>query len=171
VIDTIIEPAIRATGFTGFLYAGLMMTSAGPKVLEFKRAVGRSETQPLMHRLDSSFADMLMRGATGSLAGAGLRWKADPSVCVVLAASGYPGQVRPGDMIHESPAAGRSCFQAGTKVTERGLETAGGRVLGVTASGPTLASAISNVYGAVEHIHFDGCITGGHRTKGLKRWP
>jgi phosphoribosylamine--glycine ligase len=171
VIDTIIEPAIRATGFTGFLYAGLMMTAAGPKVLEFNVRLGDPETQPLMHRLDSSFADVLMRGAIGSLAGAVLRWKPEPSVCVVLAAHGYPGQVRTRDVIRGIDG-GALVFQAGTKMTDRGLETAGGRVVGVTASGPTLAAAISNVYAAVDGIHFDGMhYRRDIGQKGLKRWP
>jgi len=146
------------------------MTAAGPKVLEFNVRLGDPETQPLMHRLDSSFADVLMRGATGSLAGAALRWKADPSVCVVLAAAGYPGQVRTGDLIRGLD--GPLVFQAGTKKTDRGLETAGGRVLGVTASGATLAAAISNVYAGIERIHFDGMhYRRDIGQKGLKRWP
>jgi phosphoribosylamine--glycine ligase len=171
VIDTIIEPAIRATQFTGFLYAGLMMTASGPKVLEFNVRLGDPETQPLMHRLDSSFADLLMRGATGALAGAALRWKPDPSVCVVLAAAGYPAQVRTGDVIRGIDNCGALVFHAGTKLTARGLETAGGRVLGVTASGSTLAAAIAETYSAVDRIQFDGMhYRRDIGQKGLKRW-
>ncbi len=173
IIDTVIEPVIRATGFTGFLYAGLMMTDAGPKVLEFNVRLGDPETQPLMHRMDpsSSFADVLLRSATGSLKGAELKWKPDPSVCVVMAAAGYPGQVRTGDVITGIERCGADVFQAGTKRIGTRLETAGGRVLGVTASGATLDTAIQNVYSAVRKIHFEGM---HYRTdigkKGLKRW-
>ncbi len=174
VIDTVIEPTIRATGFTGFLYAGLMMTADGPKVLEFNARLGDPETQPLMHRMDplSSFADVLMRSATGSLKGASLRWKKDPSVCVVLAAAGYPGQVRTGDVITGIETCGADVFQAGTKRGAGALETSGGRVLGVTASGVDLASAIGNAYEAAGKIHFDGMhYRRDIGKKGLKRWP
>ncbi|MEP6962128.1 MAG: phosphoribosylamine--glycine ligase, partial [Acidobacteriota bacterium] len=90
-MDTVIRPAVAATGFTGFLYAGLMMTSAGAKVLEFNVRLGDPETQPLMHRMGSGWGDILMGAATpGGLAGARLEWKKEPSVCVVMAAHGYP---------------------------------------------------------------------------------
>jgi phosphoribosylamine--glycine ligase len=171
VLDTIIAPAIAATGFTGFLYAGLMMTGDGPKVLEFNVRLGDPETQPLMHRMDGDFGETLLRAATGSLKGASLRSKPEPSVCVVLAAAGYPGKVRTGDAIHGIENCGAQVFQAGTRIGAQGLETAGGRVLGVTASGPDLKSAIDAAYAAAGKIHFDGM---HHRRdigkKGLKRW-
>jgi phosphoribosylamine---glycine ligase len=180
ILDTIIEPAVRATRFTGFLYAGLMMTADGPKVIEFNVRLGDPETQPLMHRLDSSagdgFGDALMRAATGNLQGTTLRWKPEPSVCVVLAAHGYPGQVRTGDRITGTETADGAgnvqVFHAGTKLGPLGLETAGGRVLGVTASGPDLAAAVHNTYAAVEKIHFYGMhYRRDIAHKGLKRWP
>jgi phosphoribosylamine--glycine ligase len=172
VMDTVIEPAIRATRFTGFLYAGLMVTADGFKVLEFNVRLGDPETQPLMHRFDGDLAGILMRAATGGLAGAALRSKPEPSVCVVLAAAGYPGQVRTGDLIRGIENCGSQVFHAGTKMSEGGLETAGGRVLGVTASGPDLASAVRNAYAAVERIHFDGMhYRRDIARKGLKRWP
>jgi phosphoribosylamine--glycine ligase len=172
VMDTVIEPAVRATRFTGFLYAGLMMTADGPKVLEFNVRLGDPETQPLMHRFDGDLAEILMRAATGGLAGATLRSKPEPSVCVVLAAAGYPGQVRTGDLIRGVDDCGAQVFHAGTKVGQGGLETAGGRVLGVTASGPDLASAVRNTYSAVERIRFDGMhYRRDIAQKGLKRWP
>jgi phosphoribosylamine--glycine ligase len=172
VMDMVIEPTVRATRFTGFLYAGLMMTADGFKVLEFNVRLGDPETQPLMHRFDGDLAGILMRAATGGLAGAALRSKPEPSVCVALAAAGYPGQVRTGDLIRGVENCGAQVFHAGTKVGEGGLETAGGRVLGVTASGPDLASAVRNVYAAVERIHFDGMhYRRDIAQKGLKRWP
>jgi phosphoribosylamine--glycine ligase len=171
VLDRIIAPVIADTGFTGFLYAGLMMTSDGPKVLEFNVRLGDPETQPLMHRLDCDFGDILLRSATGSLKGASPRWKPEPSVCVVLAAAGYPGQVRTGDAIEGIEHCGTQVFQAGTRIGPRGLETAGGRVLGVTASGTDLQSAMDNAYAAVRKIHFDGMhYRRDIGKKGLKRW-
>jgi len=171
VMDRIIAPVVAATKFTGFLYAGLMMTTDGPKVLEFNVRLGDPETQPLMHRLDGDWGEVLLRAAEGSLADASLRWKPEPSVCVVLAAHGYPGQVRTGDAISGIENCGAQVFQAGTRRGASGLETAGGRVLGVTASGATLEDAIAHTYRAVERIHFEGMHYRrdiGH--KGLKRW-
>lgn len=170
ILDTIIQPAIHATGFTGFLYAGLMMTAAGPKVLEFNVRLGDPETQALMYRLNDDFAGTLARAAAGQLNTATLKWKKEPSVCVVLAAEGYPGKVRIGDpiTINDTPA---KVFHAGTRIGPRGLETSGGRVLGVTASGPDLASAIANAYAGVDRIHFDGMhYRRDIGKKGLKRW-
>jgi phosphoribosylamine--glycine ligase len=173
ILDIIIEPTIRATGFIGFLYAGLMMTADGPKVLEFNVRLGDPETQPLMHRLGpgAGFGEVLMRAASGSLAGCSLRWKRDPSVCVVLAAAGYPAEPRKGDLIRGIEDCGAEVFHAGTKLGPTGLETAGGRVLGITASGEDLAAAIRNVYDAVNRIHFEGMhFRRDIARKGLKRW-
>lgn len=179
IMDTVIYPTLcgmreRGMPFTGFLYAGLMMTADGPKVLEFNVRCGDPETQALMHRLDGDFGAVLEACAAGDLSGVPLHWHADPSVCVVMAAEGYPGKPRTGDVItgiEEAEATGATVFQAGTRMTAAGLETAGGRVLGVTASGPALAGAIANAYAAVGRIHFAGR---QYRTdiggKGLKRW-
>jgi phosphoribosylamine--glycine ligase len=174
VMRTVIEPVIAETGFTGFLYAGLMMTKAGPKVLEFNVRLGDPETQPLMHRMDCNFGEILLRAAKGELKGAELKWKPDPSVCVVMAAAGYPGQVRTGDRIEgieDAERLGATVFLAGTAIGPKGLQTAGGRVLGVTASGGDLAGAIANTYAAVEKIHFEGMhYRRDIARKGLKRW-
>jgi phosphoribosylamine--glycine ligase len=170
ILDTVIQPAVRATGFTGFLYAGLMMTATGPKVLEFNVRLGDPETQALMHRMDDDFAGTLARAAAGQLTATSLKCKPDPSVCVVVAAEGYPGKVRTGDpiTINETQA---QVFHAGTKLGPHGLETSGGRVLGVTASGPDLASAIANTYAGVSKVHFDGMhYRHDIGSKGLKRW-
>lgn len=160
-MDTVIEPTIatmrsEGTPFTGFLYAGLMMTEGGPRVLEFNARLGDPETQALMHRIDSDFAEVLHAGARGQLKNASLKWKNEPSVCVVLAAHGYPGAVRTGDLIHGIEQADAEVFHAGTRIGPKGLETAGGRVLGITASGPTLAAAIDKTYKAVDSIQFEG---------------
>jgi phosphoribosylamine--glycine ligase len=176
ILDTVIEPTLacmrsEGTPFTGFLYAGLMMTSAGPRVLEFNARLGDPETQALMHRLDSDFAEVLHAGARGNLSSSSLKWKDAPSVCVVMAAHGYPGMVRTGDPIRGLDQAQAVVFHAGTRIGPQGLETAGGRVLGVTSSGVNLGEAIQATYAAVRQIHFDGM---HYRTdigsKGLKRY-
>jgi phosphoribosylamine--glycine ligase len=179
VMERVIAPSIelmRAEGtpFTGFLYAGLMMTAAGPKVLEFNVRLGDPETQSLVHSLDCDFAEVLMQAARGSLGNTHIAWRSDPSVCVVMAAAGYPAKPRTGDRIQgieQAEAAGAAVFHAGTRACEGGVETSGGRVLGVTASGPDLAGAIARTYQAVSKIRFEGM---HYRTdigrKGLKRW-
>ena len=185
VMAQVIRPVIaqmRSEGmpFTGFLYAGLMMTAQGPKVVEFNARLGDPETQVLMHRMASDFVESLFAAAHGALDETPLEWKADPSVCVVLAAQGYgyPGSVRTGDAItgldriHEA-----TVFHAGTKADtdvlahRDALVTSGGRVLGVTASGSTLDLAISKTYEQVRNIHFDGMhYRKDIGKKGLKRW-
>ncbi len=177
VMAQVIRPAIaqmRSEGmpFTGFLYAGLMMTAQGPKVVEFNARLGDPETQALMHRMASDFVDPLFAAAHGALDETPLEWKADPSVCVVLAAAGYPGSVRTGDTIQGlDKVQEATVFHAGTKLDQNVLATSGGRVLGVTASGATLDLAIGNAYENVRKIHFDGMHYRkdiGH--KGLRRW-
>ena len=179
VLAGVIRPAIdrmREEGrpFTGFLYAGLMMTPRGPKVLEFNVRLGDPETQPLMYSVASDLAEVLNATAHGDLAGASLSWRSDPSVCLVLASAGYPGTPRTGDPItgiEEAEATGATVFQAGTKLGGRGLETSGGRVLGVTASGRDLETAIHSAYRAADKIHFDGMhFRRDIGRKGLKRW-
>jgi len=179
IVDTIIVPTIESmrregNPFAGFLYAGLMMTAAGPKLLEFNVRLGDPEAQALMHRMDSDFAALLDASARGELGTTKLRWRDDPSVCVVVAAHGYPGKVRTGDEIQGIPKAealGSVVFHAGTKLENGALKTAGGRVLGVTAAGSTLAEAVDNAYRGVAEIRFDGM---HHRKdigrKGLSRW-
>jgi phosphoribosylamine--glycine ligase len=173
ILDGVIHPTVEAMRFTGFLYAGLMMTAAGPKVLEFNVRLGDPETQPLMHRMASDFVPALMAAATGELAGVKLEWRSGPSVCVVLASGGYPGAYETGKAIHGIEAAeacGATVFHAGTRMGAAGLETAGGRVLGVTAAGPDLDGAIHGAYEAVRRVDFEGM---HYRTdigrKGLRR--
>jgi phosphoribosylamine--glycine ligase len=181
ILDRIIMPAITGMAqegrpFTGFLYAGLMLTAEGAKVLEFNARLGDPETQPLMHRLDCDFAPALEAAGRGSLAGAErLAWRDGPSVCVVLAAHGYPGQVRTGDVITGIEAAeseGAVVFHAGTRMERDGrLITAGGRVLGITAGAGDLRSAIDAAYAAAEHIGFEGMhCRRDIGAKGLRKW-
>ncbi len=177
IMEQVIRPSIehmRAEGepFTGFLYAGLMMTANGPKVLEFNARLGDPETQVLMHRMESDFVEPLFSAARGALSGDALKWRADPSVCVVLAAAGYPGTVRTGDAITGlDNVKDAIVFYAGTKQVNNVLTTSGGRVLGVTASGPTLPAAMEHVYQGIRPISFDGMhFRKDIGQKGLKRW-
>jgi len=159
VLDRVIYPTVEATRFTGFLYAGLMITTEGPKVLEFNVRLGDPETQPLMHRMRSDFLPALLAAARGELAGTKLEWSPGPSVCVVMTSGGYPGTYPTGKLLSGIEAAestGATVFHAGTRVGAAGLETAGGRVLGVTAAGDTLPIAIDQAYRAVSRIQFDG---------------
>jgi phosphoribosylamine---glycine ligase len=145
--------------FTGFLYAGLMMTSGGPKVLEFNVRLGDPETQPIMHRMASDFVPALVAASEGKLGGVKLAWQPGPSVCVVMASGGYPGPYESGKAISGIPlaeATGAKVFHAGTRLGAQGIETAGGRVLGVTAGGRDLEGAISAAYRAVGEIQFEG---------------
>lgn len=162
----IVEPTLEATRaegfpFRGVLYCGLMLTPAGPKVLEYNVRFGDPETQAILRRLDSDFAELAWAVANGNLPSVVPRWSPEPSTCIVLASQGYPGDYQVGKTIHGIEAAenvpGVVVFQAGTKVAANGaVETAGGRVLGVTARAQTLELATSLAYRAVEQIQFDG---------------
>jgi phosphoribosylamine--glycine ligase len=159
ILNRVILPTVERTRFTGFLYAGLMMTAGGPKVLEFNVRLGDPETQPLMHRMDCDFLPALMAATEGRLAGERLAWKSGPSVCVVLASGGYPGTFETGKEINgidDAESTGAVVFQAGTREDNGRLKTAGGRVLGVTASGADLPGATDAAYRAVDRIHFNG---------------
>ncbi|HXS94731.1 MAG TPA: phosphoribosylamine--glycine ligase [Candidatus Limnocylindrales bacterium] len=174
ILNRVIRPTVERTAFTGFLYAGLMMTVEGPKVLEFNVRLGDPETQPLMHRLASDFVPALVAAAQGGLGDIKLNWRPEPSVCVVLATDGYPGAYETGKPIEGVEAAEREgavVFHAGTRLGIGGLETAGGRVLGVTASGGNLPAAIDHAYAGVRRIKFEGMHYRrdiGH--KGLERY-
>ncbi len=157
IVDTIILPTVQRTGFTGFLYAGLMMTRSGPRVLEFNVRLGDPETQPLMYSLDCDFAEILSAAARGNASSCFLKHSPWPAICVVLASGGYPGVFPAGipiSGIEEAEATGVTVFHSGTRMGSSGLETAGGRVLGVTASGENLHSAMSNVYTGISKIRF-----------------
>jgi phosphoribosylamine--glycine ligase len=112
-----------------------------------------------MHRMSSDLVPVLMAAATGELGSAKIDWRPGPSVCVVLASGGYPGDFATGKTITgiaEAEATGATVFQAGTRMGPNGLETSGGRVLGVTASAETLPGAIQAAYTAAGRIHFHG---------------
>ena len=152
IMDTVIEPVVKATGFTGFLYAGLMMTADGPKVLEFNVRLGDPETQPLMMRLESDWGEVLLAAANGELPDH-IDWSPEPATCVVMASGGYPGAFETGKKITGMESVEDAVvFEAGAK---DGFTT-GGRVLGVTARGADLKTSIDRAYKAVGKIRFDG---------------
>lgn len=177
ILDSVVYPIVkqmRRIGhpFSGFLYAGLMMTPNGPSTLEFNVRLGDPETQALMYRLDSDLLPVLNAAAHHKLQDQVLSWKPDPSVCLVLAAEGYPGQITTGDLIQGVDAVRDAVvFHAGTRVHSSHLVTAGGRVLGVTASGGTLQDAIRRAYAAAGQIEFRGMqYRRDIGQKGLRRW-
>ncbi len=164
----------EGTPFRGFLYAGLMMTERGPMVLEFNVRLGDPETQALLHRMEGDFGLLVRTAAEGRVDERHLKFRPEPSVCVVLAAAGYPGKPRTGDTItgiEEAERRSATVFHAGTRIQEGRLATAGGRVLGVTSRGATLGEAIQRAYEACDVIHFDGMqFRRDIGRKGLRRW-
>lgn len=159
----ILEPtvaAMKAEGmpYTGCLYAGLMITEQGPKVIEFNARFGDPETQVVLPLLDSDMAEIMMACERGNLADIDIKWKDGAAVCVVMAAGGYPKSYHKGDIISgldEAAEQGATVFHAGTAAKDGKIVTNGGRVLGVTAIGSDIQKAVDNAYRAVKTIHFD----------------
>jgi phosphoribosylamine--glycine ligase len=165
VMRTIILPTIahlREEGrpYKGALYAGLMLTDAGPKVLEYNCRFGDPETQPQMLRLESDLAEILLAAVGGDVSADEVRWSGAPAACVILASGGYPGSYEKGKVISGLDDAGRppgvAVFHAGTKFEGGRYLTSGGRVLGVCASERTLPETMAAIYGAAAGIRFDG---------------
>jgi phosphoribosylamine---glycine ligase len=165
VISSIVEPTLRGLAedripYQGFLYMGLMFTKSGPKVLEFNCRLGDPETQAIVARMDFDLADVLGDVAAGKLDVSKLRWKPGASACVVLTSGGYPGKFENGKRIEGltsvATIAGVKVLHAGTKLEREVLVTNGGRVLGITAAGPSLDVALSAAYAVTAKIHFDG---------------
>ena len=146
--------------FHGILYPGLMLTQAGPKVLEFNARFGDPETQVYLTRLENDLVELLDASIAGNLAKVDLKWSPMPSVCVVMASGGYPGNYTKGEAIHglEEVAhmPGTKVFHAGTARSGDHIVTNGGRVLGVTARGLSLRAARDLAYAAVDKITFAG---------------
>ena len=145
--------------YRGIIYAGIMVTKNGPKVLEFNVRFGDPETQAVLTRFDGDLADTLLKTANRELDKAKLVWSPDSAVCIVLASGGYPGSVRKGFEIHgikDAEADGAIVYHAGTAVRDGKLINAGGRVLGVTARGKTIEEAVRKAYEAVGKIGWDG---------------
>ena len=148
--------------FRGVIFVGIMVTQGVAKVLEFNVRFGDPEIQPVVRRFDGDWADALYKTADGRLDEAELIWSDDPAVSVVIAAGGYPGSYRKGDVITglaEAAEAGAVVFHAGTAFKDGAVVSAGGRVLGVSARGKTIQEAIANAYKGVEKIHFADCFS------------
>jgi len=159
IMPTIAGMAKDGIPFTGFLYAGLMITPSGDvKTLEFNCRMGDPETQPIMMRLTSSLADLMMAGATGQLDTVTLTWDDRPALGVVLAAEGYPANPRKGDTIQGIPVASPDAvvFHAGTSLTPEGLISSGGRVLCATALGSDIKDAQQRAYALLAPIQLPG---------------
>lgn len=163
-VREVLQPTARGLAaegrpFRGLLYAGLMLTREGPKVLEFNCRFGDPETQVLIPRISDELAPLLHATAIGKLPDR-VRFRDAAAVCVVMAAGGYPGPVAPPVEIIGIDKANAlkdvMVFHAGTKLSDGKLMTAGGRVLGVTALGPSLKEARAQAYRAVDLIHFEG---------------
>ena len=146
--------------YSGVLYAGLMITDDGPKVLEFNCRFGDPECQPIMARMKSDIVPVLKACAKGDLSGVTIDWSDSAAVCVVMAAAGYPGPYEKGKLIEGIADADAiknvNVFHAGTTRDEEGVKTAGGRVLGVTATAPTVKTAIMEAYEGVYKIKWEG---------------
>jgi phosphoribosylamine--glycine ligase len=133
-----------------------MLTESGPQVIEFNCRFGDPETQVLLTRLDSDLLDLLEATIEQRLDKVSARWKSEAAVCVVMASGGYPGSYASGKRIEGLQEVDATVFHAGTRQESDGYVTSGGRVLGVTALGPTLTGARDRAYDAVRKIHFDG---------------
>ena len=165
VMERVMLPAVRGMEkegrpYKGILYAGLMITEAGPKVLEFNCRFGDPETQPILVRLGSDLLEALLAAARGNLDEVSLEWKKEAAVCVVMAAKGYPGEYLKGSEIKGLPEAAllpdTVVFHAGTSGRDDKVVTSGGRVLGITALGADIKTAIENAYRAVALISWEG---------------
>ena len=146
--------------YKGILYCGLMMTPRGPQVLEFNCRFGDPETQPILMRLESDLLEAIEASVEGRVSDGDFRWSPEPAVCVVIASGGYPGTIEVRKKItgiEEADAlSGVKVFHAGTSTRDGSYYTSGGRVLGVTARGADLKSAVARAYEAVGRISFDG---------------
>jgi len=164
VQEKVIKPILkgmkeRGYPFKGILYAGLMITEDGPKVLEFNVRFGDPEAQVILRRLKNDFVDVVNSAIEGNLVDS-LEWIDETAICVVLASKGYPGKYEKGKEIKGIEEAEKLesivVFHAGTKLSDGKLLTNGGRVLNVTALGKDIVEARERVYKAIEKIHFDG---------------
>jgi phosphoribosylamine--glycine ligase len=165
VVETVMRPAVAGLAaegrpFVGVLYAGLMLTPEGPRVLEFNARFGDPEAQVLMMRLEDDLLPLLAAGAAGRFDARRLSFRREVAACVVLASPGYPGRPLQGEPIRGLDRAaaleGVEIFHAGTTVEGGELVSAGGRVLSVCALGPDLHDALERAYLAVAEIDWPG---------------
>jgi len=161
-MESVLKPAVyglrsEGTPFVGVLYAGLILTPGGIRVLEFNCRFGDPETQAVLPLLETDLLEIAEACVNGGLANVDIRWKNGAAVCVVLASRGYPEKVDSGKLIKiESLPDDMVCFHAGTKNENGTILTSGGRVLGLTAWEDQIDSALKNVYANVGKIDFDG---------------
>lgn len=156
---TLAGAAAEGMPYKGILYAGLMLTEDGPKVIEFNCRFGDPEAQAILPRLESDLLDLIEGVVDGTLATIAPTWSAEAAMTVVMASRGYPGEYETGvpiTGIDAAEASGATVFHAGTKTIDDRLVTTGGRVLAVTALGQDLRMAAVNAYHAVKQIHFNG---------------
>ena len=163
ILEDIIRPTLHhlyliGAPYTGLLYAGVMVTETGPKALEFNCRFGDPETQVILPRLGSDLLEIMIAAGEEDLAGRELVWSADKTVCVVLASEGYPDSSHSGDEISglENIPAGVYVYHSATDEEDGKFHTAGGRVLNVVGTGPSIIEARARAYAAVEQIHFEG---------------
>jgi phosphoribosylamine--glycine ligase len=181
ILRTMVAPTLagmemEGSPYRGFLYFGVMMTPAGPMLLEYNVRLGDPEAQPILMRLRSDLADLLMASREGKLASVDVHWSPNPSICVVLASKGYPSKPECGKIItgYEAVEAlgGVKIFHAATRVEDHQLLTTGGRVMGVTAIAEDLPSAIQRAYAGVNKLRFEGMhYRKDIGAKGLQRVP
>lgn len=162
-MKTILEPMVTAMQkegmpYVGCLYAGLMITLQGPKVVEFNARFGDPETQVVLPLLDSDLGQIMMACATGTLTTDMVKWKDSSAACVILASKGYPETASKGDIIYGDIKQYDTTivFHSGTKLVGDEYVTNGGRVLGVVGLGKDLRTALDRAYGRIEHIDFEG---------------
>jgi phosphoribosylamine--glycine ligase len=160
VAPTLAGMEMEGSPYRGFLYFGLMMTPAGPMLLEYNVRLGDPEAQPILMRLRSDLVDLLVASREGKLASVDVHWSPNPSVCVVLTSRGYPAKPEIDKTItgYEAVEAlgGVKIFHAATRVKDHQLLTTGGRVMGVTAIAEDLPSAIQRAYAGVNKLQFEG---------------
>ena len=163
VVPQVLEATVKAMeaegrSFSGILYAGLMLTADGPKVLEFNARFGDPETQAVLPRLKSDLVDIFLAIIDGRLNEMNIEWHEEAAVCVVIASGGYPETSEKGRVITglaEAAATGAIVFHAGTKEDNGNIVTNGGRVLGISALGKDIAEAIANAYKGVKEVKFE----------------
>ena len=161
VLTRIIKPTLEAArSYSGILYAGLMLTAEGPKLLEYNVRFGDPETQVILSRLKTDFLDILIDLAEHRLPSRKLKWRQEAAATIVLVAGGYPGKVESGKRIFGLEEAKRiegvTVYHAGTRSEDGKVYTAGGRILNVTARGSTLAAALERAYFVAQMIEFEG---------------
>ncbi len=164
-MEKVLQPAVNAIRdlgipYKGVLYAGLMLTNAGPKTLEFNCRFGDPETQAVLPLLDTDIVELMDACVNSSLDNIEVKWKQEASATIVASSGGYPGQYSTGKLIEGIDKASRSegctVFQAGTRLENGQVLTDGGRVLAVTGIGPTLKEAVARAYTGIGHIQFEG---------------